>query len=421
MPTTPPVSHAAEPRPRAFGLTDRRLAIGGYALIVFLYWMALYFYVPTLPTYVQSKSSNLAIVGTVLSMYGFWQMLVRLPVGIAADWLGRRKPFLIGGLVLVGLGAWVMAVSPGVEGLLIGRAITGLAAATWVPLVVVFTALFEPHEAVRASALLTVVGSLGRIVATSSTGWLNERGGYALAFYVAIGVAALALILVLPMQEPRQVGGAPRPSRPSALGIGRLITRRDVLLPALLSAVAQYANWACTFGFLPILARELGTSDVYLSLVVSLNLVFLTGGNLAATVLVGRLGGRRMVYVGFVLTAAGIAATAIAGSGVALLVFQALLGLGSGMSYPILMGMSIEKVVDAERTTAMGLHQAVYAAGMFAGPWVGGLLADAMGVRLMFAVTAALSLVLGIAGTRALAHHRLSRHDDGKMIPGGTT
>lgn len=388
--------------------------------MVFLYWMALYFYVPTLPTYVQSKSNNLAVVGVVLSMYGLWQMVVRLPVGIAADWLGRRKPFILGGLVLVGLGAWVMAVSPGVEGLLVGRAITGLAAATWVPLVVVFSALFEPHEAVRASALLTVVGSLGRIVATSSTGWLNERGGYALAFYVAVGVAAVALIVVLPMPEPRQSGAEARPTRLSVPGIGRLISRRDVLLPALLSAVAQYANWACTFGFLPILARDLGASDVYLSMVVSLNLVFLTAGNLSATVLVGRIGGRRMVYAGYILLAAGIAGTALARSGTALLVFQALLGLGSGMSYPVLMGMSIEKVVDAERTTAMGLHQAVYAAGMFAGPWIGGLLADAMGVRPMFGVTAVLSLVLGIAGTRALAHGRLSRHDDGRTIPGGT-
>ena len=36
----------------------------------------------------------------------------------------------------------------------------------------------------------------------------------------------------------------------------------------------------------------------------------------------------------------------------------------------------------------MGLHQAVYAIGMFAGPWLSGILADAMGIRPMFGVTA---------------------------------
>jgi DHA1 family multidrug resistance protein-like MFS transporter len=63
-------------------------------------------------------------------------------------------------------------------------------------------------------------------------------------------------------------------------------------------------------------------------------------------------------------------------------------------------------VADAERTTAMGLHQAVYAIGMFGGPWLSGLLADAMGIRPMFGVTAFLCLALGLLMTRWLAADR---------------
>jgi predicted MFS family arabinose efflux permease len=48
------------------------------------------------------------------------------------------------------------------------------------------------------------------------------------------------------------------------------------------------------------------------------------------------------------------------------------------------MGMSIEKVDDSRRSTAMGLHQSVYAVGMFAGPWLSGILAKAMGIQPMF-------------------------------------
>jgi DHA1 family multidrug resistance protein-like MFS transporter len=71
-----------------------------------------------------------------------------------------------------------------------------------------------------------------------------------------------------------------------------------------------------------------------------------------------------------------------------------------GISYPVLMGMSIRCVEDAERTTAMGLHQAVYAIGMFGGPWVGGWLADAVGIRPMFGVTAFVTLTLGLLVSR---------------------
>jgi DHA1 family multidrug resistance protein-like MFS transporter len=78
------------------GASSRWLTITLYVIVVFLYWVALYLYMPTLPTYVQSKSDNLALVGVVLSIYGLWQMMIRLPLGIVADWLGWRKPFIFG-------------------------------------------------------------------------------------------------------------------------------------------------------------------------------------------------------------------------------------------------------------------------------------------------------------------------------------
>jgi MFS family permease len=70
------------------------------------------------------------------------------------------------------------------------------------------------------------------------------------------------------------------------------------------------------------------------------------------------------------------------------------------------MGMSIENVVEANRTTAMGLHQAVYAIGMFAGPGLSGVLADAIGIQPMFGVTAFGCLALGPFTTRWLGVER---------------
>jgi predicted MFS family arabinose efflux permease len=47
----------------------------------------------------------------------------------------------------------------------------------------------------------------------------------------------------------------------------------------------------------------------------------------------------------------------------------------------------------------MGIHQAVYALGMFAGPWIGGIVADALGIRAMFGIMAGVCL----AGAGALS------------------
>ena len=391
--TTPPSA------PVAVALTgERRVKVIMFCVIVFFYWMALYLYVPTLPTYAQTKTSSLALVGTILAQYGLWQAIIRLPVGIASDWAGRRKPFILVGILLAGVGAYVMGSAGDAQQLLLGRAITGLAAATWVPLVVAFSSLFPPGEAVRASATLTLVGSLGRVLATAANGPLNNAGGYALAFTVATVVAGIAFLVTLAVPETRL------PSKPPSMDrLGRLASRRDVLLPSLLSAVAQYIAWGVSFGFLVILAKQLGADSMTLSLFTTLNLICYTGGNLAATTAVRRFGAQRMAYFSFLVMFIGTLTAALTPSLAVLMVVQVFLGFAVGTAYPVLMGMSIVHVDEQERATAMGLHQAVYAIGMFAGPWLSGILAEAIGIRPMFGVTAFFALILGFLGTRVLA------------------
>ncbi len=361
-----------------------------YVSAAFLYWASLYLYVPTLPTYVQTKVDSLAVVGVVLSMYGLWQAFIRLPLGIAADWLGRRKPFIIGCLILGGLGSWLLAVADGQTGLLVGRAITGLAAGTWVPLLVVFSSMYAPNQAVRATAMLTLVSSLARVSATGVTGLLNVWGGYSLAFFLAAGAALLAAVLIVPAPEQVRV-----PQRPSVRGLGRLMIRRDVLLPSILSALIMYADFAASFGFVPILSRQLGGADMTQSFLLSMHMAVIILGNLVASTVAQRIGARRLVYSAIGLLGLGLGLAAFAPSLWILFVAQFFLGLSWGVNYPVLMGLSIQYVDEGERTTAMGLHQSVYAIGMFAGPWLSGLLADAIGIQPMFGVTALACLVGG--------------------------
>ena len=369
-----------------------------YITAVLLYWISQYLYIPTLPVYVLSKTDNLALVGVVLAMYGLWQAIIRLPLGIAADWLGWRKPFIIVCFALSGLGAWILGGFNELNWLIIGRTITGLAAGTWVLLIVEFSSLFPSKETVRATAILTFVFSFSRMLATGTTGFLNELGGYPLAFFLATGAAILAILVVLPIREQRHT-----PKHPTVKGILKLITRRDVLLPSLLNAVALYVIWGSTYGFLPILVRQFGATDVTLSILVTMNIAVFTAGTLVTTVIVRRTGVRRLVYLSFILLSTGIGLAALASSMFLIFVAQLFIGLGAGISYPVLMGMSIEHVAEAERATAMGLHQAVYAVGMFSGPWLSGILADIMGIQPMFGVTGFACLGLGILGTRWLS------------------
>ncbi|MGE5603429.1 MAG: MFS transporter [Nitrososphaerales archaeon] len=371
----------------------RRVAIFLYGSVAFLYWASLYTYVPTLPTYAATLTPDLVLIGTILSMYGLWQALARLPVGIASDWLGRRKPFIAGGLALSAFGALVMAGARTPQALLVGRSITGLSAATWVPLTVIFSSLYPAEQAVQATTTLTLMSAVARVFATAATGPLNAAGGYSLAFFVAAVLAAMGIVLVLIAGEIRRPAQAP-----TARGIARLASRRDVLLPALLSVVANYVLQGLGFGFVALMAKDLGAADSVISNLTVIHLAVYTPSVLATAFLLKRFDKRPLLLAGFLALALGAACGAVANSIAWLLAVQVLLAIGYGLCYPILMGMSIEWVDGAERATAMGVHQSVYALGMFAGPWLSGIIAARIGMQPMFAVTAVATLMLGVPG-----------------------
>jgi MFS family permease len=378
-------------------LNRDRIIIPVFIVAVLFYWMGLYLYSPTLPLYVQDKTDNLAVVGVVLSMYGLWQLLVRLPLGILIDWVGWRKPFIMVGLGVVAISALVMGHAQDITMLGFGRALSGVSAATWVPLVVLFSSLYMPGNVLRSTGLLSLVGSLGRIIATGSSGILNNLGGYSLAFNVAAITAGMAILLIMFVPDQRQT-----PRRPSPARLGKLFLSPVVLIPSLLSCLFHYADWSSTASFLPILARQLGATEVKVSLLVSLNMGVSLIGNLIATTIVNRIGYRRMLFTSITLLAIGLASAALSPSLTIVFLSQICIGLAFGVAYPVLMGLSISQVDPVERNSAMGLHQSVYAIGMFAGPWLSGILANYLGLQPMFGITAAAILILGLLGSRLL-------------------
>ena len=369
-----------------------------YVLAVFFFWVSLYLYYPTLSVYVQTKTSDLARVGTVLAMYGFGQMAVRIPLGMISDWFTRKKPLILAGFLLSGIGALIMANAGGYAALLIGRAVTSLSASFWVVLVVVFSRLFPPEEAVRATATLTLVNTLGRLVGTGLTGWLNDAGGYTLAFYVAVGISVLAAVLMLPGKERTSSYLSP-----SMTTLKNLLKRQDIMVPSWLSVISQYMVYASTFGFIPILAARFGASNVMLSMLMVMNLVIVIIGNLLVTRLVSRFPASLLIVSSFIALSLGLVLAGLAQSLTMIFIAQALIGASNGINYPTLMGLSIEQVDLSERSTAMGIHQSVYAIGMFAGPWLSGILADFSGIGTMFIVTGIVCLLISLFGIKILS------------------
>ena len=373
-------------------MDPRRRSVRSFYLGIALFWAALYIYVPILSVYAQSLGASLSLVGLIIASYGAVQLLLRIPLGVASDRLGRRKPFVLAGFLTVGLSCLGLALATTPQLLFLSRALAGLAACTWVTSSVLFASYFPPQEAVRATSLLNFFSSGGRVLATTGGGILAQRFGWASTFWAGVALALVGLVVMMQAREDANAT-AQRLAWHDVLRIGKVPL---LMVSSALATLSQYSSFATTYGFIPIYAVELGASRADLGWLTAAVQIPYTLMAIAASYLVERVG-ERMVVVGAALLMAvsTLATPFIPGLGL-LALTRVGYGVGQGLIYPTLMGLSIKAVPESQRASAMGVFQAVYALGMFGGPAISGLIADHLGLGIMFLATGGLSLGMAL-------------------------
>ena len=74
---------------------DHRKATLRLIAAIACFWGALYLYVPILTPYAEEVGASMSMLGLIVSSYGFSELILRIPVGIWSDRIGRRKPFIL--------------------------------------------------------------------------------------------------------------------------------------------------------------------------------------------------------------------------------------------------------------------------------------------------------------------------------------
>ncbi len=361
-------------------------------IVTMFYWFSVYTYVPIFPPYLNQMGLSLSAVGLVLGSYGLTQMIVRIPIGIAADRTGRRKPYVIAGLLVGTLSSAGFALFPAPALALLWRSLAGVAAGAWVAYTVMFARFFSSDEAPRAMSLLSYYASLGQMIAMLLGGILAGQFGIHFVFVIAACGGVIGLFIALWLQEtPKRATEKP----PSLL---RMAADPRTLRASLLAALAQAVTFTTLFGFTPIKAAHLHATHAQLGeLTVLSTLPNALAGYLSSRPFMQRFGPRKLVTFGFLLSAVATLAIPYSTSMIWLFITQAFNGLGQGICMPQLMGLSIRHVREDLRATAMGFFQAVYSIGMFGGPVLVGLISRTSGLRGGFVAISLISLLGALA------------------------
>lgn len=366
---------------------NRKLLFG---IVTLLFWASMYTYSPILAAYVKSLGAGNGLAGLILGSYGFTQMVLRIPLGIASDRLRRRKLFVTFGLFFSFFSSVGLLVCRNLTLILIFRSLAGAAAATWVDFTVLYTSYFPMGESVRAIGHLNFYNNFGQTAALFLGGMAADRFGWSSAFTIGLVLAGVGILFSLFVAETPPA----EEKAPTLRDFAQVASDRNLLAVSLLGVLSQSFTFATVFGFTPVYAQnalhtgKLGMS--VLTLCASLPGAF--AGLAAGSRLAPRFGERRLVMAGFAVSGLFTVSIPFTHSFWLLVLTQMCAGVGRGFSFPLLMGLSIREIPAAHRSSAMGIFQSIYGLGMFLGPVAMGLLADAFSLNAGFILLGALCL-----------------------------
>jgi len=387
---------------------DKKSSVGGHitgifppkrrsVLLIFIstffFWAAIYFYAPVLPVYAESLGASLTAVGIIGTAYALPQLLFRIPIGMWSDSLGRRKPLVIGGIIMVFLGALGLWISPNSWFLSLFRGLVGVGSASWVVFTIYAVSFYPEHNNTQAVGILNFIVSAAMTITTALGGLVADTWGEKTAFLTAAILAIVALVFVLFAKENRM----PKAQSLSWKGFKQVTRRPLLLVVSIMGILLFFAEFMSVWGFVPIYAARIGASDTELGILTMLASGVSMVGSLVVAPMVKRWGNIFTLVLGSVMLGLSLLAVPFIHNIPLLDAAQMLNGLGWGMLPTQLMALSIHNTAPQQRATAMGFFQAMYAIGMLLGPLVSGFLADNFGLAVIFYVSSAVCFtVIGL-------------------------
>ena len=351
----------------------------------FLMWASVYSYQSNFTPYMESLDFTPTMIGVIIGSYGFVQMCLRIPFGVLSDKLGTRKLFIIIGIVSTFVSALLLFLSENMWVILIARASAGIAASTWVSFMVLFSSYHDKDKTVSSVGTLDFFGSTGQLLGIlcgslliSFTVWGDKS-----AFMLAAIVGFISFILAFFIFEDREkLKSDSAPQQNGAVNakpkITEILSNKTLIIVSLLGAVSQLISFSTIFGFTPAYAKEVLNINEFQNgiLMVCSYLPTAFGALFLGKFFIKRFKEYNLVFFGTLLLGLTTILIPFIKDYSLLLITQTAAGFGKGISFPLLMGLSIKKIPENARGTAMGIFQAVYSFGMFFGPLITGVIRE---------------------------------------------
>jgi MFS family permease len=379
---------------------------------------------PVLPLFAKSFGVGATAVGLTLSIFALARLLLNVPLGVVSDRRGRR-PLLVAGPLVVGIGMIGSGFSADIAQLLAWRFVAGAGSAMYMTGAQIYLVDISTVEN-RARIIGTNQGALllGVSIGPGIGGLLADLFGYQLPFFAvggAAGFAALYAHLRLPETRPttdaaaRSAAGVHAPGRAGARRPWlEMMKSRDFLAVSCVTASIFLTRAGGRMTLMPLLAAasfgySAGALGAVFTAMALINLAGLAPASLAAD----RFGRKwAIVPSGLVIGLAFVLMPATS-SHLLFLVSALLLAVGTSIIGPAPAAYAADIAPPAFRGLAMGLYRSAGDVGFLIGPALLGAVADASSIQ--WALAANALIVLAATAFFALAA-RESTTDAGRDV-----
>ncbi len=356
--------------------------------------------IPMLPLYVKSMDGSAQVVGLILSVFSFTQLLATPVLGRLSDRLGRRPVILVS---LAGNAASMVIFALATEArllplLFISRILAGATAGNIAACQAAIADVTRGEERAKGMGRVGAAIGLGMV--------LGPAAGSALALVAPwgppMGAAALALVDLIAafflMPETRKPAPALEAGpKPEAARLGQLLREPRILIVFGLFFLMFLAMTNMQVA-LALLAKERfgwGPKEVGAGFSVFGVMTLIIQG-----LLIGRLvkvfRPVRLASAGGLFMAGGLLAIAFAGRWEMLLVGILGIAIGMGVNGPVLSTMAAELAGEQRRGAVLGFAQSSGGLARTVGPALSGVLYTSLGSGAPFMFGAAVATALAM-------------------------
>ena len=358
-----------------------------FLVCTFFYWFALYAFVPTMTPYLADLGISFSMIGLIGGSYGFSQMLLRIPLGVLSDKLGKRKMFILLGVLIAAVSSAGMFFTQNAYLILVLRFFTGVSASAWVVFTVLFMGYYDKSKHASRVSYLFMMNGLGLMSSKFLGGLIAEHFGHEYSFLLGGAAGFVALLLVFFITEK-----APEikelPTLKSLFGV---VKNKNLMVMSILAIFLQMVIHSTINTFTPQAAAQVGADLMELGILSTVASI----PAIISSFVCGKLFSSRninvcnVIAISFIFKLIGALIIPFTDSMVAVYVSTVILGFAGGVSMSALLGFCTKTVDENRRSTAMGFFQAIYGFGMFTGPVIMGLIVDRSGISSGFFAAAA--------------------------------